>query len=92
MCGKSRNSPLPPQQQQQQQPATTATTANGISAAAAASNGFDDVLDGGGGGGGGDVIACQKCTLENDRKLKVGGCLLGLGMLLLSIVIASFLG
>ena len=90
MCGKSRNSPLPPPPQQQQ-PATTATTANGISAAAA-SNGFDDVLDGGGGGGGGDVIACQKCTLENDRKLKVGGCLLRLGMLLLSIVVASFLG
>jgi len=59
MCGKSRNSPLPP----------PATSANGV-AGRAASNGFDDVLDGGGGGGG-DVIACQKCTLENDRRLKV---------------------
>ena len=44
-----------------------------------ASDGFEDSLDRGGGGssgdGGslyrGDVIACQKCTLENDRKLKV---------------------
>ena len=53
-----RSSPLPP-------------TSNG------ASNGFEDSLDRGGGGNGGgsfdrgDVIACQKCTLENDRKLKV---------------------
>ena len=45
---------------------------NGI---AAARDVFNDVLDGGGG-----LVACQKCTLQNDRKLKVGfvlGILMG---------------
>ena len=69
MCGKSRNSPLPPT-------ATTVAPSNGI---AAARDVFNDVLDGGGDGDG--LIACQKCTLQNDRKLKVGfvlGILMGI--------------
>ena len=80
MCGKSRNSPLPP----------TATTvvapSNGI---AAARDVLNDVLDGGGGDGGGGLVACQKCTLQNDRKLKVGfvlGILMGIMTLLRNIL------
>ena len=85
MCGKSRNSPLPPT-------ATTVAPSNGI---AAARDVFNDVLDGGGDGGGdggdggGGLVACQKCTLQNDRKLKVGfvlGILMGIMTLLRNIL------